>query len=76
MIITNKIENQEEIRNLIFDVDGTITRWKNVELFLRKALEKLNIAFRQESLIGLYKAMEMRELHAMTTSESDEDTYG
>lgn len=76
MIITNKIENQEEIRNLIFDVDGTITRWKNVELFLRKALEKLNIAFRQESLIGLYKAMEMRELHTMTTSESDEDTYG
>lgn len=76
MIITNKIENQEKIKNLIFDIDGTITRWKNVELFLRKALEKLNIAFRQESLIGLYKAMEMRELYAMTTSESDEDTYG
>lgn len=76
MIITNKIEKQEKIKNLIFDIDGTITRWKDVELFLRKALEELNIPYRQESLIGLYKAMEMRELHAMTTSESDEDTYG
>lgn len=75
MIITNKIENQEEIRNLIFDIDGTITRWKNVELFLRKALEKLNIPFKEESLVGLYKAIEMRELHSITTSETDETVY-
>lgn len=76
MIIVNKLKEQNKIKNLILDIDGTITRWKDVGLFLRKALEKLDIPYREESLIGLYKAMEMREFHAMTTSESDEDIYG
>lgn len=75
MIIIDKLHNKEEINTLIFDIDGTITRWKNVESFLRKSLEILDIPFQKESLLGLYKAMEMREHHSLITSESDEEIY-
>ncbi len=75
MIINDKIDSKDNIKTIIFDIDGTITRWKNVELFLKKALNELNIPYRKESLMGLYQAMKMRELHALITSEATEEAY-
>ena len=39
MIIMDKLSNPSEINTLIFDIDGTITRWKNIEKFLQKSLK-------------------------------------
>lgn len=75
MVILDNLNNRELIETLVFDLDGTITRWKNVEGFLKKALIEINVPYRKESLEGLYKAMKMREIHALTTGESDEEIY-
>lgn len=74
MIILNKM-NETEINDIIFDIDGTITRWKNVPDFLKKSLGELGIPYSDKSLEGLYKAMEYREIHAMLTGEANEDAY-
>ena len=75
MVIIDKLSDNNKINTLIFDVDGTITRWKNVEDFLRKSLEELGVPYTDEALKGLYKAMSDRELHALISSEADADIY-
>lgn len=75
MVIIDKIPDNNSINSLIFDVDGTITRWKNVKEFLRKSLEMLNVPYTDEALKGLYKAMSDRELHALISGEATEDVY-
>lgn len=75
MVIIDKIPGNNKINSLIFDVDGTITRWKDVKEFLIKSLEILNIPYTEEALYGLYRAMNDRELHALISSEATEDVY-
>lgn len=75
MVIIDKLSKDAGINSLIFDIDGTITRWKDVKEFLRKSLEILNVPYSDEALKGLYKAMSDRELHALLSSESGEDIY-
>lgn len=75
MVILDKLPEDNEINTLIFDVDGTITRWKNVKEFLKKSLDILGVPYTDEALQGLYKAFDSRELHALITSEADEDIY-
>lgn len=75
MVIIDKIPENNKIDTLIFDVDGTITRWKNVKEFLRKSLEILGVPYSDEALKGLYQAMNDRELHALLSSEAGEDIY-
>jgi len=75
MIILDNLNKRELIETLVFDLDGTITKWKNVEEFLKKALTEINVPYRKESLEGLYKAMRMREIHSNITGESDEEIY-
>lgn len=75
MIIIDTLSANSYIDNIIFDIDGTITSWKNVEEFLRKSLNILGVPYTKEALDGLFKAMEYREFHAITTGESDESIY-
>ena len=75
MIIIDKLYNSENINTIIFDIDGTITRWKNVPKFLEKSLNILGAPYNDDALKGLYDAMEYRKLHALTTGEADEDMY-
>lgn len=75
MVIIDKIPDNNKINSLIFDVDGTITRWKNVKEFFKKSLERLNVPYTDEALEGLIRAMSDRELHELITSEADEDIY-
>lgn len=75
MIIIDKIPNDKNIKNIFFDIDGTITRWKSVEQFLKAAMEKIGASYSKEALIGLFEAMKERELHALITSEADENIY-
>lgn len=75
MVIIDKLPEDNRIDTLIFDVDGTITRWKNVKSFLKKSLDKLGVPYTDEALQGLYRAMSDRELHALISSEADEDIY-
>jgi len=57
MIIMDKLSNPSEINTLIFDIDGTITRWKNIEKFLQKSLTMLGVPYTKEALNGLFLAM-------------------
>ena len=75
MVIIDKLSGDAGINSLIFDIDGTITRWKDVKSFLEKSLNELGIPYTDEDLKGLFKAMELREIHSLTTGESDEDVY-
>lgn len=75
MVIIDKLPENNKINTLIFDVDETITRWKDVKDFLKKSLEILNVPYTDEALKGLYKAMSERELHAILSSEADEEIY-
>ena len=75
MIIKDKLYDTSMIKMLIFDVDNTITRWKNVKLFLKKALDNLEIPYSDAALFGLFSAMKERELHSVITGESGYDVY-
>ena len=75
MIIIDKLSNNTNINTIILDIDGTITRWKNVKFFLEKSLNILEVPFSDEALRGLFQAMKYRELHALTTGEADESIY-
>lgn len=75
MIIIDKLPDYKHIKNIIFDIDGTITQWQDIPKFLQKALAVLNISCTSDDLNGLYKAMHLRELHALTTGEALEDAY-
>lgn len=75
MIIIDKLSNSADINTVILDIDGTITRWKNIQHFLKKALNILGVPYNDDALKGLFKAMKYRELHAITTGEADEDIY-
>jgi len=75
MIILDKLPDNNNIDTIIFDVDSTITRWKNIEHFLQKALKILGVPYSEDALNGLFRAMKYREYHAITTSESDEMIY-
>ena len=75
MIIIDKLTNNSDINTIILDIDGTITRWKDVKLFLEKSLNILGAPYNDEALIGLFQAMKDREYHAITTGESDEEIY-
>ncbi len=75
MIIMDKLSNPSEINTLIFDIDGTITRWKNIEKFLQKSLTMLGVPYTKEALNGLFLAMKYREVHGLVTKETSEDIY-
>ena len=75
MVIIDKLSQDANINTLIFDIDGTITRWKNVKSFLEKSLTELGVPYTDDALQGMYKAMELREYHSIITAESDEDVY-
>lgn len=75
MIIIDKIKHPNNIKTLIFDIDGTITQWTNVRTFLQEALNSLGIPYREESLKGWFKAMKMIEIHTITTENHDENVY-
>lgn len=38
MIIFDKLTKTDKIKHIICDIDGTITRWINVELFFKKIM--------------------------------------
>lgn len=75
MVIIDKLSNYTDINTIILDIDGTITRWKNIEHFLEKSLNILGVPYSDDALKGLFKAMEYRESHALITGEADENAY-
>lgn len=75
MIIIDKLHNTSSIKNIFFDIEGTITRWINVKDFLKKSLEELNMPYKDEYLKQLFKAMKMNEYHVLTTGCMEEDVY-
>lgn len=75
MVIIDKLPSNIAINTIILDIDGTITRWKNVQQFLEKSLHILGIPYCDDALQGLFQAMKYRELHALTTGEADENVY-
>ena len=75
MIIIDKLQNPETIKSIFFDIDGTITRWKSVESFLKRALSELNMPYKEEYLNALFRAIKMNEYHTLTTGFLDEEVY-
>lgn len=75
MIIIDTLSSNACIDSILLDIDGTITRWKNIGNFLEKALNILDIPYNDDALLGLFKAMEYREYYAITTGEADERIY-
>lgn len=75
MIIIDKLPANNNINTIIFDIDSTITQWKNVKLFLEEALKSLKVPYIDEALVGLFNAMKYREHHAVITGEADEKIY-
>ena len=75
MIIIDKLSANADIKAIILDIDGTITRWKDIPSFLEKSLNILGIPYTDEALIGLFRSMKEREYHAIITGEADEQIY-
>lgn len=75
MIILDKLSNSSSIKSIFFDIDGTVTRWINVENFLKESLEQLNMPYKKEYLKSLFAAMKMNEYHKLTTGYFDEKIY-
>ncbi len=75
MIIMDKLPLDNKINTLIFDIDGTITRWKNVKSFLENSLNELGIPYSDGDLEGLFKAMEFNEYNTLLTGIADEEVY-
>ncbi|MCH5167012.1 MAG: HAD family hydrolase [Erysipelotrichales bacterium] len=75
MVILDKLTESNSIKSIFFDIDGTITRWKDVRSFLTKALRELDMPYKEEYLSGLYKAMKLNDYNTLTSGLMDEDAY-
>ncbi len=74
MIILDRM-NSNNIKHIFMDIDGTLTRWINVESFLRKSCEAIGLPYKHEYLSLLFKSMEMTELEAVITGSLSEQSY-
>lgn len=75
MIIFDKLTKTDKIKHIICDIDGTITRWINVELFLIKSCEQIGLPYKGEYLNLLFEAIRRNELHSIVTGSFNETEY-
>lgn len=75
MIILDKFNRRHNIKYIFFDIDGTLTRWINVESFLESSCEGIGLPYKKEYLPLLFKAIRMNELHAIVTGKLSETDY-
>lgn len=74
MILHNNLNNKN-IKHIFLDIDGTLTKWINVEVFLKKSCEAIGLPYKSEFLSMLFKAMKMNELEAIISGRLDEREY-
>jgi len=58
-----------DIECISFDIDETITRWKNIDEFFELSLKELGISYSDEMKGQIFKAMHDRELIGMISGD-------
>lgn len=75
MILKNELQAQN-VKTLLFDIDGTITQWTSVPEFLASVLKEYGLPYKDEVLAQFFRAIEWFESHNLVTSETDPKIYG
>lgn len=74
MILKNDI-NPQDTRALIFDVDGTLTRWTSVPELLKDTLASFNVPYSDDVLADFFKAVRNYENYLLISGLSSQEVY-
>jgi len=67
---------KKDVSTLLFDIDGTITKWTSVPDFLASVLNEYGIEYQDEVLSQFFRAVTWYDMHLITTMECNYETYG
>lgn len=57
MILKNDLQNKNDIKLIIFDIDGTLVRFKNLEELMKRVYMELELEYTNESYLKYVKAV-------------------
>lgn len=65
LLVLSYSNHFDDVKCISFDIDQTITRWKNIDEFFELSLKDLGIIYSNEMKGQIFKAMHDRELIGM-----------
>ena len=69
LLVLSYSNHFDDVKCISFDIDETITRWKNIDEFFELSLKELGIIYSNEMKGQIFKAMHDRELIGMTSGD-------
>ena len=74
MILKNELKDADT-KALIFDIDGTLTRWTSVPDLLGATLAHFNVPYTDDVMKDFFKAVNYYEAHLLISSRASVDEY-
>lgn len=74
MILKNELRNNDT-KALIFDIDGTLTRWTSVPELLTASLARFGVPYSDDVMQDFFKAVGYYEAHLLVTGHSSPEAY-
>ncbi len=74
MILKNDLKDLDT-KALIFDVDGTLTRWTSVPDFLKDTLASFNVEYTSDVIKDFFTAVRYYESYLLISGLSSQDAY-
>ena len=69
MLVLSLSNHFDDVECISFDIDETITRWKNIDEFFELSLKDLGIIYSNKMKGQIFKAMHDRELIGMISGD-------
>lgn len=76
MILKSNINEVHNIKYLVFDIDGTLTRWTSIPGLIQAALNYFGIPYKDDYQELLFKAIAHNEAYTILHGRASYETYG